>query len=295
MALSFLEASLVTTALASRSQKDSKVVMFGRQANLLTLDELSTLETTYGIDFSLLDAQSEQWSEPFFKRLGATTIDSLDYSDYEGATLIQDMNQPWRGGTPPRQYDIVFDGGSLEHVFNVSQALVNAMQLVRPGGLFLSVTPADGWLGHGFHQLQPETFFRFFTPKRGFEMRGCWLGEFGKSPSNTRIFKLKDPEETGLRHIIPAERPLSMIICARKHNDVSLSTIPWPTQSNYATAWYGESSKLTASTPMPSFKRTLASCLPPSLRRSIEIKLAERKRRVHARAGWTEVAKLSLD
>jgi len=89
------------------------------------------------------DKRCQPLERASFHRLGAATVDSLDYSAYEGAALIHDMNLPWPSGSPPRQYDLVHDGGTLEHVFHLPQALSNAMSLVKPGGLFAGVSPCD--------------------------------------------------------------------------------------------------------------------------------------------------------
>src|ERR1700752_1995981 len=59
---------------------------------------------------------SGQFAEPFWQFLGATQTTSFDASDYEGATVVHDFNQP----IPTRfhsQFDAVVDSGSLEHIF----------------------------------------------------------------------------------------------------------------------------------------------------------------------------------
>ncbi|HAV63651.1 MAG TPA: hypothetical protein DCY13_14950, partial [Verrucomicrobiales bacterium] len=94
------------------------------------------------------------FAEPFFRALGATAVHSLDATAYEGAERIHDLNQPipsdWHG-----QYEAVFDGGSLEHVFQYPRALLNCLQLVKPGGHLLAYTPANNYCGHGFYQFSP--------------------------------------------------------------------------------------------------------------------------------------------
>src|SRR6266536_647665 len=49
--------------------------------------------------------------------LGAKEIVSVDQSDFEGATLIHDLNEPFPQ-SQREQYTFVYDGGTLEHVFN---------------------------------------------------------------------------------------------------------------------------------------------------------------------------------
>lgn len=294
MALSFLDASLIL-ACAPRLAHGGDVLMLGRQANVLTDDDLTVLNQRYGQALLGLDSASQPWSEPLFQRLGATNIESLDYSNYEGAALIHDMNAPWPDGAPPRQYDLVYDGGTLEHVFNLPQALLNAMQLVKVGGYFIGASPCDGWLGHGFHQLQPELFFRVFTAERGFKLHGVWLGEFGTPPARARLFKLVDPAIAGCRNQVPGKRPLVILVCAERI--ASPSTVPsWPGQSNYTTMWQ----QAEAGTEMPrthflaTLKQRLTQCVPSLIRRPLQRWLIARKHARMARSSWQEVKTLHV-
>src|ERR1035438_1348368 len=70
----------------------------------------------------IVGLQMGEYSEDLFRQLGADTVDSLDASDYEGATLIHDLNDEL-----PRDlnghFTMVFDGGSIEHIYDVAGAL----------------------------------------------------------------------------------------------------------------------------------------------------------------------------
>src|SRR6185436_15425477 len=97
------------------------------------------------------------FAEPAYKSLGAKNVYALDFSDFEGAEFVHDLNQPLPEKLRQR-FDMVYDGGTLEHVFNFPQALRNCMEMVKAGGRFLSHTPGNNWWGHGFYQLSPELF-----------------------------------------------------------------------------------------------------------------------------------------
>src|SRR5262245_61315550 len=77
------------------------------------------------------------YAEPCFLGLGAKKVQSMDASAFEGAEFVHDLNQPI--GTELRErFDVVYDGGTLEHVFNFPMALKNCMEMTRVGGhLFL--------------------------------------------------------------------------------------------------------------------------------------------------------------
>jgi hypothetical protein len=108
----------------------------------------------------------EGYCEPIFsERFGATKIDSVDNSDYEQATIIHDMNHPWK---PPQKYDTVFDGGCLEHIYNVPQALVNISNACKVGGQIIHILPTNNYCGHGFYQFSPELFFSLYKESNGY-------------------------------------------------------------------------------------------------------------------------------
>lgn len=93
-------------------------------------------------------------------------VEALDLFDYEGANLLHDLNLPvpegWRG-----RYDLVFDGGVLEHVFSIKEVLFNAARLVRVGGFVAHHSPLD-WIEHGFVNVNPK-LYRTFYAANGFE------------------------------------------------------------------------------------------------------------------------------
>jgi hypothetical protein len=67
------------------------------------------------------------YSDGFLKEfLGAQSISILDYSSYEGANIIHDLNSPVPQNLEGR-FDAVIDSGSLEHVFNFPIAIANIM------------------------------------------------------------------------------------------------------------------------------------------------------------------------
>lgn len=182
--------------------------------------------------WSSLDCFLGAHAEPFFQALGATQVNSLDATDYEGADRIHDLNQPvppsWR-----ETYDAVFDGGSLEHVFQFPTALNNVLQLVRPGGHYLAYTPANNYCGHGFYQFSPELIWRVFNPANGFELERLVAVEFGW---RVRMFSIRDPREVGERICLMNRAQVLLFVCARK-------TGPTPElfgevmQSDYTATW----------------------------------------------------------
>ena len=116
------------------------------------------------------------YCEEFFSLLGASQVDSLDVSSYENATILQDLELPLPVALRER-FTVVHDGGSLEHMFNIPQALKNCMEMVRVGGHFTQVGVVNNFAGHGFWQLSPELIFRVFSPQNGFQLETVLIHE----------------------------------------------------------------------------------------------------------------------
>ena len=150
-----------------------RMVMLGRQNFLLRPAETRSLFRSYGLtpDPRLLvptpPGSDPPFAEPFFESLGATACEAMDVSSYEGANIVHDMNEALPSSFY-EQFDVVFDGGTLEHVFQFPRALHNAMQLVKPGGWFVGFTCGNNWFGHGFYQFSPEVYYRALSRQNGF-------------------------------------------------------------------------------------------------------------------------------
>jgi hypothetical protein len=79
---------------------------------------------------------------------------SIDFHGTPAARPI-DLNHPVELG---QRFDIVIDGGTAEHVFNVAQFFRTCHEVTAPGGLMLHHNPFRGWLEHGFYSFNP-TFY----------------------------------------------------------------------------------------------------------------------------------------
>jgi len=114
-----------------------------------------------------LDWRNEPYAENMMRTLfGASRVDSIDNSPYEGAAILHDMNLPLPQDF--RAYDTVIDAGTIEHIFDAAQGFRNIVQLCKIGGQILHVTPTNNFCGHGFWQVSPELFFSLYAPEKGF-------------------------------------------------------------------------------------------------------------------------------
>lgn len=174
---------------------------------------------------------SQEYSDEFLKWLGASVVHSVDASEYEGATLVHDMNRPVEAALHQR-YTLLFDGGTLEHIFNFPQAIENCMNLLAPGGEYIAATPTNNFAGHGFYQFTPELYYRIFSAENGFVTRRMVLTEVNRN----EWLEVRDPEVVQSRVEFTSSRPCYLLIWARKleHKSVFQTT---PTQSDYARIW----------------------------------------------------------
>lgn len=211
-------------------------------------------------------------AEPFLKAfLGASSVEALDYSDYEGAQHVHDMNEP----VPEHMcghFDVVYDGGALEHIFNFPIAISNLMRMTKVGGRVFMSTPANNFFGHGFYQFSPELMFRVFAPENGFEIRTVQVVEARyPSPELTRnrtAYEVADPASVHCRVGLLTKRPVLMLVEARKIEQKALFARP-PLQSDYVTTWSaGQASAAmrTYSSWPPAWRSRVSSRLPRPLR-----------------------------
>jgi SAM-dependent methyltransferase len=184
-------------------------------------------------------AAADAFAEPLLKLLGFDHIRSLDASDYEGAEIIHDLNQPLpealTGAT-----DFLYDGGTMEHVFDVARVLDTMSRLVRPGGTLLISTPANGQCGHGFYQYSPEFFHRALEAHGFCDIRVYLVGLLKPS----RWFLAVDPRSAGRRLQFTTAEPMQLIVVARR-DDGPGGRRSMPLQSDYAEqSWSAEAGAL---------------------------------------------------
>jgi SAM-dependent methyltransferase len=213
----------------------------------LALDprELRRLREEYlarmpGVTTTPLDGyQAGDYSDAFIRGfLGASALSVLDYSPYEGATIVHDLNQPLPAAHHG-QFDAVIDGGSLEHVFNFPVAIASLMRALKVGGHLFLKSPANNLCGHGFYQFSPELMFRIFSEDNGFEIRRVLFMETAL-PVETRpyraAYEVIDPKAAGGRVTLTSDRPIMMLVEARKIANLTPFASS-PLQGDYVEAW----------------------------------------------------------
>ena len=171
--------------------------------------------------------------EEFFSYLGSANVKSLDYSNFEGAEIIHDLNDP----VPHQlidQFDCIFDGGTIEHVFDFRAATSNIKKMLKVGGLFLMVNGANNFLGHGLYQFSPELLWRTFSRDNGFQVELMQLVDIVGKPSPKDV---PDPAVLGQRSNMTMSAARTYILMAARKTCVVPDEEQRVHQSDYVAAW----------------------------------------------------------
>lgn len=221
-----------------RGARFDRCLCLGRLNLSLSKSMMMRSLNEFGFPTSALEVESifkdsSGYVESFLRNIGSETVQSVDATDYEGATDHYDLNN----GLPEHfrcRFDSVIDGGTLEHVFNLPAALKASMDAVKVGGYFFSFTQCNNAMGHGFYQLSPEFFYRALCERNGFKLHEMILaeGSFGKVP----WFHVADPNTIGRRVELVNDVQTYLLVAAQRVEDMPIFS-EWPQQSDYAVAW----------------------------------------------------------
>jgi len=136
--------------------------------------KLESLEEDYPLRKSRFYGEMCINDEHFFKMLGFSLIHSLDINNYESPNVLHDMNvliSP--ESNLINKYDVVFDGGTMEHVFHIPNFLRNVFNLLAVNGRVIHAVPVD-LFNHGFYNFS-VCLFEDFYKANNFEINSCWI------------------------------------------------------------------------------------------------------------------------
>lgn len=159
---------------------------------------------------------------------GATSVKSIDFSDYEGADLVRDLNAPLEDGFPT--FDSILDAGTLEHIFDVRTAFRNIAECCHIGGQILHILPANNYVGHGFYQFSPEFFFSLYSKVRGFDETEVFLADLGRPNTWWQV-----SHRNGSRSMAMCSRQAYVLVRTRKIAETS--DVEPVQQSDYVHTW----------------------------------------------------------
>lgn len=229
--------------LSRRWRPDGRTLALGRQEFSIESQFRKLYEESlhrHGVDGNRFDfLQDDGFFETLMRKLGFGEIESLDFSDYQGASIVHDLNQPIPEDLEG-QFDFVFDGGTLEHVFNIPVAFENVFRMLKPGGRLVSANGLNGWPGHGLYQFSPELVWTYWRRTANCNVLNC--SGLTRAPIEGVIEELPfaDPAEAGhrlrLRGRVPNERVYLYFEVERTPQSALASRT---LQSDYEVRWSG--------------------------------------------------------
>ncbi len=169
----------ISKALASLLLEEKKegrckgsILQLGRQHTFVTYAALKKLFVKHGIpllatlkiqlSFNPLLAQRGFINDQtFFRALGFDDIQSLDYSDFEGADIIWDLNMLLSDSYADK-FDCIIDGGTTEHIFDIPTALKNMHKLLKKEGYIIHASPSHNHVDHGFYMFSPTLLYEYY-------------------------------------------------------------------------------------------------------------------------------------
>lgn len=132
-----------------------------------------------------------------------------------------------------KKFDFIYDGGSLEHVFNITQGLKNLTYLVKKDGYIMHLLPANNYIDHGFYSFNPTLLkdyyiqnnfkiIEFFLIKQNYNLKEnhtWYVYEYNEE-------QIKDYDKWNWKN----NRMLLWVIAKKNSNS---KKVIYPTQSKY--------------------------------------------------------------
>jgi len=235
MGIAYHDAAFLAKAKKNKANF-RKILTIGHQLLFLSQNQIEHLAKLYGINIGTAKFTYKEYADNFLRIfLGAKEVKSLDYSDYEGCDIVHDMNKPI-SSKYHEVFDVVIDGGSLEHIFNFPIAIENCMKMVKKEGSIFMFSLANNHLGHGFYQFSPELFFRIFHQTNGFRIKEIILVKHPfpgpELSSRIKCYTVVDPALAKKRVCLVTKNPVSIIVHAVR-TEVKPIFSKYPIQSDY--------------------------------------------------------------
>ena len=121
----------------------------------------------------------------FFNSIGFEKVVAADVSNYENAEYVFNLNNEVDNSLKEK-FDFVYDGGTLEHVFNFPMALKNILKILKKNGYIIHFSPANNLVDHGFYMFSPTAYYDFYS-NNNFQIIKACIVEVPKYFQNGKI------------------------------------------------------------------------------------------------------------
>jgi SAM-dependent methyltransferase len=212
-----------------------KIATLGRQTIGATPQEISAQFKRFGVLPRAPIGHTQPDDQALFRMMGFAAVESLDYSDFEGATHVVDLNSDNLSPSLIGQFDVVLDSGTIEHVFHVPNALKNALSLAKEGGRVIFLSPSSNHVDHGFYMYSPTLFMDYLTAN-GLRIETCYFIRY--SPDGRRPWQAYRYTRESWRQFtigVLDDRPYMVFVVATRVPGSSIGKIPQ--QALYLERW----------------------------------------------------------
>lgn len=125
-------------------------------------------------------------SYDMFLLMGFEKINSLDVNENEGADIIFDLQSEYCPEYLRESYDFIYDGGTLEHVFHIPNALDNIHKILKKGGTVIHDVALANWVDHGYYSFSP-ILFRDHYNSRHYHINSMFMFGYGNGIQSQEI------------------------------------------------------------------------------------------------------------
>ena len=201
MGLNFSTCDLLASADFFRELKkrtgSAHILTLGRQSVRLSRRQTLRIAKKIGISAKHLDlviSKNSGFCEGLLSYMGADKVQSLDYSDYEGADFLVNLNKDViedETSILQGQFDAVFDFGTSQMVFNPAKSLLNSLSFLKVGGILVLVLPVSGFVNHGMYQFGSH-FFKAISNKKTLNTNIFYF-ERTRSARSTKVWDTLNP------------------------------------------------------------------------------------------------------
>lgn len=220
----------------------SPALTLGRQAIWATYDEVKKLLISEGIqpqplkDVPNLTTKIPTQPSKFisdvvlFRLLNVEELYALDVSDYENADIIADLNKPIPSELQGR-FNLILDGGTLEHIFDIKQAMMNISLMLKPKGKIIHMSPTSNYIGHGFYSFSPELFFDYYLANKFVNLK-AYICVQGADPNRGKwtLYNYEYDSYKGLVNSFRSKYIVATIFVAEKNDASTHDEIPLDSQ-----------------------------------------------------------------
>lgn len=142
---------------------NGSVLQLGKQTFYFSEQDFAHWGKEMGVSLATTKNCNQPISDTrFFHLVGFDKVYSADSSNYENPDFIFDLNYPVPEEFHDR-FDVIYDGGTMEHCFNTFQVLKNIYSMLKVGGKVIHSSPSTNHVDHGFFMFSPTLFADYYS------------------------------------------------------------------------------------------------------------------------------------